>query len=831
MQFTSWPEIADQDVISDKDGRTTTSVEEYSVYNENDATRPDSYANGSLDWDLDLGIKDPIDESWPLTWNAGTRNYLDLGQHYDLDTIEPTTRDSRLSPAPVPSTESTHTDSWDPGSIDPLGPLDTLDSADPSDTTMSNLSNPMMSSQQHRRQRSQNQQPEAESRTHKREFSEAATMVQPLVLPGFNDSVSPVSPGGRALHTPVRRGSARSFDKMSVLDSPSSVSLGAESPLMSPTYQSPFTGPNPNVKMNMNLNTNMAPSLNIQHQENTYTPMQARRLSSASSPRSMRKMPGTPNDNFMLNYDPSTLGGASMHGKSPNSNPVDVRLKGAPGSPISAVMKNTGQNGLASPHSMQGMPLSSLPEVSNTQIPEPALSPRKEKPKEGKRDGRKRIAKEQIEVLEAFFQANPRPERDDRLRLASETSLEQRTVQIWFQNRRAKSRAMKAAKESDAAVKRPHSVASRGASTVNANIAAAAVIAADGGYGSPMSHQQQMHYFQQQQQQQQHQQQSMPYMPYMPQQQQYMSRPSMVPDYYRTSNDSGSRQFMPFPPNQPLGQQPQAHSPYTNVSPRHSQTYQNQYMNLNHRQNPPPLLRSQSLPTCDSGIQFPKDVELGFQDISPPNARRADSVASVSSMGPGLPVSPINSVDGLQNFSPEIVTDTEDSPDATSNSPVSWNHNPWGWNRSSNSLNLSNEWNQPGAAAPEVKRRRSVVGSGSGHSSQRSEDFMQHRAFLNSAPSISEMESNGSLAVSAAAAALKGRHRSNTQPIIRQRQPSIRLQLDETSSSARLVVVPELDAKLSNQLGFCESPSDRAERAAMRVMAERPGSTPLEKNN
>lgn len=607
---------------------------------------------------------------------------------------------------------------------------------------------------------------------HRRDMSDATTMAQPLVSPGFNDA-SPVSPISRALHTPVRGGQERSF-----LDSPASLQIG-DSPLLSPTYPSPhvYSAP-PNQPSSV---------------AEVCTPMQARRLS-ASSPR--RRAPLSITEEYAFGFDmlPQTL--------SPG-NTVDIKPK------------------------LPTTPLSTLEEA-----PRPiTASPRKEKKKEGRRDGRKRIAKEQTDVLEQFYQQNPRPERDDRLRLASVTGLEQRTVQIWFQNRRAKTRAMEAAREADNA-------RARGA-------AAAAAIAASNGFpqlGPPAppqqpgppnlrmpfpaqtQHGQSQHaHMQLQQIQSQHgQMQSSP----QHSSSQHMQQP-MQQSVHASQNGyvfgayahDAPPQVMPPPsvPQQPPPLKPDARQAYAFRGYPQSYSQRAQPMRTPYVPNPPPLLRSQSLPTCESSIRFNQDLDQCFQDRVP--AKRADSVVSVQSMGPGLPASPINSIDGSYNFSPEIVTDTEHSP--ASASPVSWDH-PWGRSQSSSSLSLGTEWSQP-SIAPDVKRRRSMA-SGS-YSSSRSDEYYAQRAGFGSESDISS-----SLAASAAQAVLKGRHRSNTQPMIRQRQPSIRLQLDESSSSAHLIVVPEPSASDSARVGYFDS-SELAAKASLRVAANRTGAPPFNKSS
>jgi len=53
---------------------------------------------------------------------------------------------------------------------------------------------------------------------------------------------------------------------------------------------------------------------------------------------------------------------------------------------------------------------------------------------------RQRTSPEQFATLLSFFESNPNPTPKDRKKLADKTGMTARTVQIWFQNRRAKYR-------------------------------------------------------------------------------------------------------------------------------------------------------------------------------------------------------------------------------------------------------------------------------------------------------------------------------------------------------------------------------------------------------
>ena len=61
----------------------------------------------------------------------------------------------------------------------------------------------------------------------------------------------------------------------------------------------------------------------------------------------------------------------------------------------------------------------------------------------GKRRGpRTTIKAKQLEILKAAFAATPKPTRHMREKLAQETGLSMRVIQVWFQNRRSKERRL-----------------------------------------------------------------------------------------------------------------------------------------------------------------------------------------------------------------------------------------------------------------------------------------------------------------------------------------------------------------------------------------------------
>ena len=62
----------------------------------------------------------------------------------------------------------------------------------------------------------------------------------------------------------------------------------------------------------------------------------------------------------------------------------------------------------------------------------------------GKRRGpRTTIKAKQLETLKSAFAATPKPSRHIREKLAQETGLNMRVIQVWFQNRRSKERRLK----------------------------------------------------------------------------------------------------------------------------------------------------------------------------------------------------------------------------------------------------------------------------------------------------------------------------------------------------------------------------------------------------
>lgn len=60
-----------------------------------------------------------------------------------------------------------------------------------------------------------------------------------------------------------------------------------------------------------------------------------------------------------------------------------------------------------------------------------------------RRGPRTTIKAKQLEALRATFSATPKPSRNIREKLAQETGLNMRVIQVWFQNRRSKERRLK----------------------------------------------------------------------------------------------------------------------------------------------------------------------------------------------------------------------------------------------------------------------------------------------------------------------------------------------------------------------------------------------------
>ncbi|KAF7683073.1 Homeobox protein HD-10 [Astathelohania contejeani] len=53
---------------------------------------------------------------------------------------------------------------------------------------------------------------------------------------------------------------------------------------------------------------------------------------------------------------------------------------------------------------------------------------------------RKRLPTRKVDVLSQYFETNMRPNREEKLALAAQLNIPFRSVQIWFQNRRAKAK-------------------------------------------------------------------------------------------------------------------------------------------------------------------------------------------------------------------------------------------------------------------------------------------------------------------------------------------------------------------------------------------------------
>ncbi|KAG2174403.1 hypothetical protein INT43_004426 [Umbelopsis isabellina] len=64
---------------------------------------------------------------------------------------------------------------------------------------------------------------------------------------------------------------------------------------------------------------------------------------------------------------------------------------------------------------------------------------------------RNRLTAEKTESMNRLFILNPRPDRLERQKIASELDIGERTVQVWFQNRRAKVKRSPREKESSSA--------------------------------------------------------------------------------------------------------------------------------------------------------------------------------------------------------------------------------------------------------------------------------------------------------------------------------------------------------------------------------------------
>lgn len=487
--------------------------------------------------------------------------------------------------------------------------------------------------------------------------------------------------------------------------------------------------------------------------------------------------------------------------------------------------------------------------------------------KEGKKDGRKRISKEQIDILEASFHQNSRPEREDRLRLAAETGLEQRTVQIWFQNRRAKSRSMKmppskadtsmpsmqlraaiAAANNAVAISpgsakfasKPYMMASPG---MNFSQWGNTVIGNNNGFGlnpgmpphlqqnnssisaynrtlsmtqmSPLAN-------------------NLPNgganfniaqpFPARPSHQSWNSTsiPSSQPSmsYHQQLPKYGVHQGQPmnsplrFHQVQQMNQMQQSQMERINfhqqptkmnqMSPQVQGPYRgmSQAPGMMSKSIPaisPPRNRSSSSTKLETFTNYrdTPDSEYDqtlYKSSMPLNGRlvnRSDSAFSLASVNSGIPSSP-RSADNIGVLGADMRNNYR-SPQESN--PAWQGPAP---NHSLVSLSGSSGFDHTGVApgSTDVKRRRSLYGTqASNWNAHYDESFApsmtpSHLSPGNYSDSHSS-GSSGSLAASAAAAALRTRNRSHTQPTLRSRQPSIRLQLDESNNTAHLVILSE----------------------------------------
>ncbi|KAG2179060.1 hypothetical protein INT43_001910 [Umbelopsis isabellina] len=80
---------------------------------------------------------------------------------------------------------------------------------------------------------------------------------------------------------------------------------------------------------------------------------------------------------------------------------------------------------------------------------------------------RRRTTKAQYKILEANYVENPKPNSSTRRKLAMQLEMTTRGVQVWFQNRRAKSKLLKRQANSKPQLKRPSLDMSRRASSVS----------------------------------------------------------------------------------------------------------------------------------------------------------------------------------------------------------------------------------------------------------------------------------------------------------------------------------------------------------------------------
>lgn len=316
---------------------------------------------------------------------------------------------------------------------------------------------------------------------HKRGLSDTYTMRVPLVTRSHNDTgdgvgqdsagmnLSPEMLSGM-MQTPVRgdftdtRGQNQLLDGL-LAGSPDFGGSRLDSPLESPALQSPYLAYQP---FPMLPTTSHPP--NTSGPSSLSTPNHVRKFSNAGGSPRIRRKSSSESQSSMTSpmaseaHEVQSAGPQTPRARAANEMKIKQK-KSAPfvtATPNSISTSHAGdtKNGdlnTNSPSSGQNttprMTSDSKTSAPNSEVSQSKLNQTQAQlqnqtqtptpAREGKKDGRKRIAKKQIDILEASFHQNPRPEREDRLRLAAETGLEQRTVQIWFQNRRAKSRSMK----------------------------------------------------------------------------------------------------------------------------------------------------------------------------------------------------------------------------------------------------------------------------------------------------------------------------------------------------------------------------------------------------
>ena len=298
-------------------------------------------------------------------------------------------------------------------------------------------------------------------RIHKREFSETLTMNTPLVNSKHNDDYDSnyVTDMGN-IQTPVRGGfpdvhrATPYVDQHGMQGSPSFFMHELQSPVESPALQSPNVA-FPSYTQTYLPNQQPTPVRPGMRRMMT-SPRMQRGMSSASQMNSpslgdIAEAPGetspqTPKkQNGRIEHErlasslsettPKSAAASAMAsssaGTSVNGPYIGPASASASAAAAAASMSHTPTRDFGSPSTSSGA-VSGGTSVSHSRA---------------KRESRRRVTQEQINLLEKAFEENTRPEVADRERLAQSINLDIREVTSWFHKRRLKDRAQASATE------------------------------------------------------------------------------------------------------------------------------------------------------------------------------------------------------------------------------------------------------------------------------------------------------------------------------------------------------------------------------------------------